>query len=104
MPELKIQEAQLLFKKIYANPKNYNLKILDGSILGMDEKISFKFFKGDEKCIFEVVIDDMTFTNTTGEWNNAFIMLKNAIKKIQKEKETQKVELALNKLRQYISE
>jgi len=104
MPDLKIQEAKLLFNKIHSNPKLYDLKVSDGVISGTDNKISFKLFKNDTRGVFEVRIDDLTFTNTTGEWNNAIIMLENTIRKIEKEKEHQKVETALNKLRNYLSE
>lgn len=104
MPELKIQEAKKLFKKIHSQPKSYNLKIVDGVITGSDEKVSFKLFKNTESGVFEVSIDGLVFTNNTGEWNNAVIMLENTIKKIESEKELQKIENALNKLKDYLSE
>ena len=104
MPDLKIQEANKLFKKIYDQPKVYDLKIVDGEITGADEKISFKLYRNGERCIFEVIIDNLCFTNSTGEWNNAIIMLENSIKKIEKEKEIQRIEEARNKLKDYLSE
>ncbi|MGC4129768.1 MAG: hypothetical protein QM564_09475 [Bergeyella sp.] len=104
MPELKIQEAKLLFKKIHTRPKLYDLQIVDGVITGNDDKISFKLYKKGEQNIFEVIIDETLFTNSTGEWNNAIIMLENTIRKIEKEKEMQKIEDARNKLKDYLSE
>jgi len=53
---------------------------------------------------FEVTIDDLTFTNTSGDWNNAMIMLTSTIRKIEKENENLKIELAREKLRKYLSE
>ncbi|UOU98995.1 hypothetical protein MUU74_03345 [Chryseobacterium daecheongense] len=103
MPDLKIQEAKLLFNKIHSDPKSYDLKINEGGITGSDDKISFRLYKSGEKVAFEVTIEDLTFTNTTGEWNNAMIMLKNTIRKIEKEKENLKIEQAINKLREYLS-
>ncbi|RLJ30861.1 hypothetical protein CLU97_0257 [Chryseobacterium sp. 7] len=104
MPDLKIQEAQLLFKKIHSNPKSYDLKINEDGITGKDDKISFRLYRTGERVAFEVTIDELTFTNTTGEWNNALIMLGNTIKKIDKEQENLKIEQAINKLRKYLSE
>lgn len=104
MPELKIQEANMLFKKIYSNPKNYNLQILDGIIAGKDDQISFKLFKNGDQNTFEVEIDNLTFTNSTGEWQNAMIMLTNTIKRIEKEQELQKIDEARKKLKKYLSE
>ncbi|MGL6128521.1 hypothetical protein BBI01_16345 [Chryseobacterium artocarpi] len=104
MPDLKIQEAQLLFKKIHSNPKSYDLQINEGGITGKDDKISFRLYRTGERVAFEVTIDELTFTNTTGEWNNALIMLGNTIKKIEKEQENLKIEQAIDKLRKYLSE
>lgn len=105
MPDLKIQEAKLLFNKIRSNPKSYDLKTSSAGITGSDDKISFRLYKEDgEKSIFEVTIDGLTFSNSTGEWNNAMIMLENKIKKIEKETENIKVEQALDKLKKYLSE
>ncbi|MBE4950087.1 MULTISPECIES: hypothetical protein [Chryseobacterium] len=104
MPDLKIQEAQLLFKKIHSNPKSYDLKINEDGITGKDDKISFRLYRTGERVAFEVTIDELTFTNTTGEWNNALIMLGNTIKKIDKEQENLKIEQAIDKLRKYLSE
>ncbi|MFZ4930806.1 hypothetical protein [Chryseobacterium sp. Mn2064] len=104
MPDLKIQEAQLLFKKIHSNPKSYDLQINEDGITGRDDKISFRLYRTGERVAFEVTIDDLSFTNTTGEWNNALIMLGNTIKKIEKEQENLKIEQAINKLRKYLSE
>ncbi len=99
MRDLKIQEAQKLLKKILLNPKNYDLKQNNGEITGEDEEISFKFYKGGEKSFFEVCIDGYTFINNTGEWNNAIIMLENAIKKMEREQDEEKISEALNKLK-----
>ncbi|ASK31602.1 hypothetical protein CEY12_16440 [Chryseobacterium sp. T16E-39] len=104
MPDLKIQEATLLFKKIHSNPKSYDLKVNEDGITGRDEKISFRLYRYGERVAFEVTIDGLTFTNTTGEWNNAMIMLGNIIKKIDKEQENFKIEQAIDKLRKYLSE
>ncbi|MBB4806547.1 hypothetical protein HNP38_001843 [Chryseobacterium defluvii] len=104
MPDLKIQEAKLLFNKIHSNPKSYDLKINGDGITGRDDKISFRFYRSGERGTFEVTIDGLTFTNTTGEWNNAMIMLENTIRKIEKEKENLKIEQAIDKLRKYLSE
>lgn len=103
MRVLKIQEAQQLLKKILSNPKNYHLKIEKGDIIGYDEDIKFKFYKGGDKGIFEVTIDSFTFMNNTGEWNNAMSMLESTIKKIEREHEDEKVAEALNKLKRYLS-
>ena len=104
MPDLKIQEATLLFKKIHSNPKSYDLQINEDGITGRDDKISFRLYRTGERVAFEVTIDGLTFTNTTGEWNNALIMLGNTIKKLEKEQENLKIEQAINKLRKYLSE
>ena len=104
MPELKIQEANMLFKKIYSNQKDYNLSFLDGIIAGKDEQISFRLFKNGDQNTFEVEIDNLTFTNSTGEWHNAMIMLTNTIRRLDKEKENQKIEEARKKLKKYLSE
>lgn len=104
MPDLKIQEAKLLFKKIHSNPKSFDLKMHEGEITGRDDKISFKLYKSGERGIFEVTIDGFTFANSTGEWNNAIIMLENTIKKIEREQENLKIEQAIDKLRKYLSE
>ncbi|WP_347219626.1 hypothetical protein [Chryseobacterium sp.] len=104
MPDLKIQEAQLLFKKIHSNPKSYDLQINEDGITGKDDKISFRLYRTGERVAFEVTIDGLTFTNTTGEWNNGLIMLGNTIKKIEKEQENLKIEQAIDKLRKYLSE
>ena len=104
MPNLKIQEAQLLFNKIRSNPKGYDLKTSTEGITGKDDKISFKLYKSGEKSIFEVTIDGLTFSNSTGEWNNAMIMLENIINKLGKETENIKVQQALDKLKKYLSE
>ncbi|MDR6922841.1 MULTISPECIES: hypothetical protein [Chryseobacterium] len=104
MPDLKIQEAKLLFKKIHSNPKSYDLQINEDGITGRDDKISFRLYRTGERVAFEVAIDNLTFTNTTGEWNNALIMLGNTIKKIEKEQENLKIEQAIDKLRKYLSE
>ena len=104
MPDLYIQEAKLLFKKIHSNPKSYDLQINEDGITGRDDKISFRLYRMGERVAFEVTIDELTFTNTTGEWNNALIMLGNTIKKIEKEQENLKIEQAIDKLRKYLSE
>ncbi|GEN67976.1 MULTISPECIES: hypothetical protein [Chryseobacterium] len=104
MPDLKIQEAKLLFNKIHSNPKSYDLQINEDGITGRDDKISFRLYRTGERVAFEVTIDELTFTNTTGEWNNAMIMLGNTIKKIEKEQENLKIEQAINKLKKYLSE
>ncbi|MCX8532173.1 hypothetical protein [Chryseobacterium luquanense] len=104
MPNLKIQEAKLLFNKIRSNPKSYDLKTSTEGITGKDDKISFKLYRNGEKSAFEVTIDGLTFTNSTGEWNNAIIMLENIINNIEKETENNKVQLALDKLKKYLSE
>lgn len=104
MPDLKIQEAKLLFNKIRSNPKSYDLKTSSAGITGRDDKISFRFYGEGEKIIFEVTIDGLTFSNSTGDWNNAMIMLENKIKKIEKETENIKIEQALDKLKKYLSE
>ena len=99
-----LQEANMLFKKIYSNPKDYNLSFLDGIIAGKDEQISFRLFKNGDQNTFEVEIDNLTFTNSTGEWHNAMIMLTNTIRRLDKEKENQKIEEARKKLKKYLSE
>ena len=104
MPDLKFQDAKLLFSKIHGNPQNYDLKIIDGIIMGNDDEISFRLYKNEEKVVFEVIVSDTIFTNSTGEWKNAIIMLESAIKKMQKEHENQKIQKALDKLRNYLSE
>ncbi|MBD8084266.1 hypothetical protein [Chryseobacterium caseinilyticum] len=104
MPDFKIQEAKLLFKKIHSDPKSYDLKINEEGITGNDEKISFRLKREGDRIIFEVIIDNLTFTNTTGDWNNAVIMLKSTIRKIEKENENLKIEIAREKLRKYLSE
>ena len=104
MRVLKIQEAQLLLKRILSSPKNYDLKLNNGIITGNDEEISFRFYKESEKAAFEVTIDGFTFVNTTGEWNNAMIMLGNTIRKMQREHDEEKIEEALNKLKKYLQE
>ncbi|KQT15476.1 hypothetical protein ASG31_14515 [Chryseobacterium sp. Leaf404] len=104
MPDFKIQEAKLLFKKIHSAPKSYDLKINEDGITGSDEKISFRLKREGERFNFEIVIDGLTFTNTTGDWNNAVIMLTSTIRKIEKENENLKIELAREKLRKYLSE
>ncbi|MDH6251984.1 hypothetical protein M2347_001711 [Chryseobacterium sp. H1D6B] len=104
MPDLKIQEAKLLFNKIHSNPKSYDLRINEDGIYGKDDKISFRLYKSGERGALEVTIDGLTFTNTTGEWNNAMIMLENTIKKIEQEQVNLKIEQARDKLKQYLSE
>ncbi|MDF2552080.1 MAG: hypothetical protein K0R36_3657 [Chryseobacterium sp.] len=104
MPDLKIQEAKLLFKKIHTNPKSYDLKINEEGITGRDDKISFRLYRNGEVSAFEVLIDGITFTNTTGEWNNALNMLTSTIRKIEKEQQNIKLEQALDKLKKYLSE
>ncbi|KFF08321.1 hypothetical protein [Chryseobacterium luteum] len=104
MPDLKIQEAQLLFKKIHSNPKSYDLQINEDGIAGRDDKISFRLYRTGERVAFEVTIDGLTFTNTTGEWNNAMIMLSSTIRKIEREQENLKIEQAIDKLKKYLSE
>ncbi|CAA7194319.1 MULTISPECIES: hypothetical protein [Chryseobacterium] len=105
MLDLKIQEAKLLFKKIHSYPKSYDLKINeDGIITGRDDKISFRLYRNGERVAFEVTIDGITFTNTTGEWNNAMIMLGSTIRKLEKEEENIKIDQAMNKLRKYLSD
>lgn len=105
MPDLKIQEAKLLFNKIYTNPKSYDLNINKEGITGKDDKISFRLYRnGEESSAFEVLIDGITFTNTTGEWNNALNMLTSTIRKIEKEQQNIKLEQALDKLKKYLSE
>lgn len=104
MPDLKIQEAKLLFNKIRSYPKNYNLKSNNDEITGNDGEISFRLYNRGERIAFEVIVDDITFTNITGEWDTTMIMLKNTIKKLEKEKENLKIEQAINKLREYLSE
>lgn len=103
MPDLKIQEAKLLFKKIHSDPKSYDLKINEDGITGSDDKISFRLYRTGERVDFEVTIDGFTFTNTTGEWNNAMVMLKSTIKKLEREEENIKIEQAIDKLRKYLS-
>ena len=56
-------------------------KSMKAGITGRDDKISFRLYRTGERVAFEVTIDELTFTNTTGEWNNALIMLGNTIKK-----------------------
>jgi hypothetical protein len=104
MPDLKIQEAKLLFKKIHSNPKSYDLKINEDGITGSDDKISFRLDRTGERVTFEVTIDGLTFTNTTGEWNNAMVMLKSTIKKLEREEENIKIEQAIDTLKKYLSE
>lgn len=104
MPDLKIQEAQLLFNKIRSNPKSYDLKTSTEGITGKDDKISFRLYRNGDRSIFEVTIDGHTFANSTGEWNNAMIMLENIINKLGKETENIKVQQALDKLKKYLSE
>jgi len=104
MPDLKIQEAKMLFNKIQSNPKSYDLKIHEEEITGRDDKISFRLYRNGEASAFEVIIDGITFINTTGEWNNAMNMLTSTIRKIEKEKQNIKLEQALDKLRKYLSE
>ncbi|MCD1118935.1 hypothetical protein [Chryseobacterium turcicum] len=104
MPDLKIQEAQLLFNKIRSNPKSYDLKTSTEGITGKDDKISFRLYRNGERSIFEVTIDGHTFADSTGEWNNAMIMLENIINKLGKETENIKVQQALDKLKKYLSE
>ena len=94
----------MLFKKIHSNPKSYDLKINEDGITGRDDKISFRLYRNGERVAFEVTIDGLTFTNTTGEWNNAMIMLTSTIRKIDKEQENLKIEQAIDKLRKYLSE
>ncbi len=103
MPDLKIQEAKLLFKKIHSSPKSYDLKINEDGITGSDDKISFRLYRIGERVNFEVTIDGFTFTNTTGEWNNAMVMLKSTIKKLERQEENIKIEQAIDKLRKYLS-
>ena len=108
MPDLKIQDAKLLFKKIYSTPKNYSLKSNENGVSGGDDQVSFRFYKigkeEEEKVVFEVIVDDFTFSNSTAEWTNSMIMLENAIKKLEREEENQKVQQALDKLRKYLAE
>lgn len=92
MPDLKIQEAKRLFKKIHSSPKSYDLKINEDWITGSDDKISFRLYKTGERVDLEVTIDGFTFTNTTGEWNNAMVMLKSTIKKLEREEKNIKIE------------
>ena len=103
MRVLKIQEAQQLLKKILNEPKAYDLRIVDKEIVGKDEEIRFRFYKNAERGVFEVTISGFTFTNTTGEWNNAMIMLENTIKKMEREHQDELVEEALSKLKKYLS-
>ncbi|WP_419869017.1 hypothetical protein [Chryseobacterium sp. CT-SW4] len=104
MPDLKIQEATLLFKKIHSNPKSYDLKINEDGITGSDKEISFRLYRSGEDSVFEVTIEGLTFINNTGEWNNAIIMLGNTIRRLEREKENLKIEQAIDKLRKYLSE
>ena len=104
MPELKMQDAQLLLKKIYANPKNYDLKSIDGVVSGGDDQVSFRLYKTKEKVVFEVIVDELIFKNSTGDWTNSLIMLENAIRKIEGEAENSKIEQAKDKLRKYLAE
>jgi hypothetical protein len=104
MPDFKIQEAKVLFRKIQSDPKSYDLKISEDGIAGRDDKISFRLLKTGEKVVFEVTIDNLTFRNDTGEWNNALSMLTSIIRKIEKENENLKIEIAREKLRKYLSE
>lgn len=104
MPDFKIQEAMLLFKKIQSDPKSYDLKIYEDGISGSDEKISFRLKRERERINFEVTIDDLTFTNTTGNWTNAMIMLTSTIKKFERENDNLKIELARENLKKYLSE
>ena len=104
MPDLKIQEAKLLFKKIHSNPKSYDLRINEDGITGSDDEISFRLYRREERVDFAVTIDGLTFTNTTGEWNNAMAMLTATIKKLEREEENIKIEQAIGKLRKYLSE
>ncbi len=104
MPDLKIQEAKLLFEKIHSHPKSYDLQINEEGITGSDDKISFRLYRTGERVDFAVTIDGFTFTNTTGEWNNAMVMLKSTIRKLEREEENIKIEQAIDKLRKYLSE
>ncbi|ODM54174.1 hypothetical protein BAX95_01065 [Elizabethkingia meningoseptica] len=104
MPDLKIQDAKLLFKKIYSNPKNYNLKSNENGVSGGDDQVIFRFYKAGERVVFEAEIDGFTFSNSTAEWTNSMIMLENAIKKLEREEENKKVQQALDKLRKYLAE
>ena len=104
MPDLKIQEAKSLFNKIHTNPKSYDLQINEDGIAGKDDKISFRLYRSGDGSAFEVTIDAITFTNKTGEWNNAISMLTSVVKKLEKEKQNIKVEQAIDKLKKYLSE
>jgi hypothetical protein len=104
MPDLKIQEANKLFNKIRSNPRSYDLKSNGEGITGKDDKISFRLYRKGERIAFETTIDGITFTNTTGEWNNAMIMLENVIKKLENENENLKIKQAIDKLKKYLSE
>lgn len=55
MPELKMQDAQMLLKKIYANPKNYDLKSIDGVVSGGDDQVSFRLYKTKEKVVLKLL-------------------------------------------------
>jgi len=52
MPDFKIQDAKLLFKKIQSDSKSYDLKINEEEIAGKDDKISFRLFRTGEKVVF----------------------------------------------------
>ena len=104
MPDFKIQEAMLLFKKIQSDPKSYDLKIYEDGISEKKKKISFRLKRERERINFEVTIDDLTFTNTTGDWTNAMIMLTSTIKKFERENDNLKIELAREKLKKFLSE
>ena len=103
MATLKFQEAQKLLKKILNNPKAFNLKAEDGEILGHDQDVAFRFHKVDDRAVFEVTIDDYTFSNNTGEWQNAMIMLESTNWKLEREVDEIKIKEALNKLKRYLS-
>lgn len=104
MPDLKIQEANKLFNKIRSNPRSYDLKTNGEEITGKDDKISFRLYRERERSAFEATIDGITFTNNTGEWNNAMIMLENIIKKLENENENLKIKQAIDKLKKYLTE
>ncbi|MEC5394643.1 hypothetical protein [Bergeyella sp. RCAD1439] len=102
MRVLKIQEAQLLLKKILAKPKLYHLVVDNEGVKGCDDEVAFRLRREGERGVFEVTIDEYTFTNNTGEWHNAIIMLENTVRKIEREKEQECIDGALEKLRRYL--
>jgi hypothetical protein len=50
-------------------------------VSGGDDQVSFRLYKTKEKVVFEVIVDELIFKNSTGDWTNSLIMLENAIRK-----------------------